>query len=241
MKNSIFKGIYFQHEEASRACELANAKTEYPNDIWKSRQLAFLSEASAGRSPRPQILSGHLAKHHVRGVFDYGGGSGWTLTLMESLGYPLQERVIIETSQSISWFKELNPSLKWVNEGDTDSIKEIGSNTVFYSNSCIQYLRNYKDSLTNLLRHRWTHVIFEDLPNFSDRDIWTLQQYYGFWNPYHFFKIDDFTNFVESLGYELILQQNYIDSFPENWDYEIQDKSSSLEPNFPLSLIFKRK
>ena len=241
MENYIFKGLYNDSFVCQAAAQIANKDVEYPTEIWKSRQVAFLNSAKSGHAPRPQILSEYLNTGKFENLIDLGCGSGWIISLMQEKGFQFNEMIGIETSEAISWFKDFNPKINWQTLEHFNTADDFANQTILYSNSCIQYFQDLEVVLSELLKHNWDCVIFEDVPNVEIQDVWTNQQYYGFSVPYHFFEANSLIKFIEHLGYELVLKNFYIDTFRGDWLYEIHNPEGNLKPNQPLTLVFKKK
>jgi hypothetical protein len=239
--NRIFKGIYKDNGICQAAAEIANTDVEYPADIWKSRQLAFLNSANSGHAPRPQLLSEYLNIGNFNKLIDFGCGSGWLISLMQKKGFQFEETIGIETREAISWFEDFNPEINWQTLENFHPVDEFGMDSIFYSNSCIQYFQDSEMVLSNLLKYNWEYVIFEDLPNVDKQEIWTHQQYYGFSVPYHFFEANSYVKFIEDMGYELIFKNFFVDTFRDDWLYEIEYPEGLIKPNQPLTLVFKKR
>lgn len=238
--NSIFKGIYPDHEEAENYSRIVNGDAKYPQEIWKARQLSFLELASTGKVAREEVLSKILRDSGLRNVVDFGGGCGWIFKALEMNGLELAEKTIIETAETIDWFSMINPNLVWQKYDEVD-LRDINTDrAVLYSNSCIQYIPDAYEYLQKLISYDWPYLIFEDIPNVDGNDFWTLQQYYGYSSPYHFFNLNELSIFISSNGYQLVNKFNYSDSFPENWCYQIEHEERTFVPNSPVTLIYQR-
>ncbi len=237
MSNQIFQGIYQNYDSALSACERYNLDLNYPIKIWKRRQLDYMSLAK-NHSPRFESISGVLAKNSIQQVVDFGGGSGWLFTHLANLGYKINSRIVVETQETISWFKEYNQEVTWITDSNLNELNPIKNSAILYSNSCIQYIETLRHLKSVLLRP-WAYLILEDIPNFNGPDFWTRQQYYNFNIPYHFFNINKLRRYIESLGYRLEASSDYPESYPENWEYKIRGNGLLRVPNSAKTLIFK--
>jgi putative methyltransferase (TIGR04325 family) len=239
MRNQIFEFTYASYKDAHASCSVLNANQDYPAEIWKSRQLSYLTDASLA-SPRQESISEVLISNQISQVVDFGGGSGWIFRYLSMRDLQVVSRIVIETESSVEWFREFNKEVVWVTKSSLGELEVMDGKSVLYSNSCIQYLEDLKVDFLDLLLKPWEFIILEDIPNVKDSDFWSLQKYYDYKIPYHFFNLQSLVNQIESMGYKLINQINYYERYPENWDYQIKNVNSLITPNSPQTLIFRR-
>jgi len=237
--NPIFQGVYERFQEVKFACTSENLGQTYPLDIWKERQLGYLEYASHS-SPREESLSKILRSNRINQILDFGGGSGWLFKYLSNIGFEIESQIVVETNETISWFKEFNQEVTWMNQSSLGDLVVLEDQAVLYTNSCIQYLEDLENDFLNLLSHPWKFVLLEDIPNLSNRDIWTRQHYYNFEIPYHFFNLDLIIANIESRGYVLESQNEYLQIYPENWHYQIEHNQNLIIPSNPKTLVFSR-
>jgi len=239
MKNQIFEFIYENFEDANSACSVLNTNKHYPVEIWRTRQLSYLTDASLV-SPRQESITEILISNEISQVVDFGGGSGWMFRYLSMRGLNVVSRIVIETESSVEWFREFNKEVVWVTKSSLRDLVVMDGKSILYSNSCIQYLEDLDLQFLELLLKPWKFIILEDIPNVENSDFWSLQQYYDYRIPYHFFSLKSLISRIESLGYKLINQIDYSEKYPENWDYQIKNVNTLITPNFPQTLIFCR-
>lgn len=238
-EQSIFRDTYVNFLETKEACENYNFSISFPDDIWRRRQEMFLRTSLSGEAPRPEILSTFLPGKNVRRLLDFGGGSGWLVPFLKSKGIIFDVMDVVETEESITWFSSMNSEIHWIRNKDLQFENIDSSETLFYSNSCIQYLPNLEEFLGQLLKNDWKYLIFEDIPNVEGVDVWSRQQYYGYSTPYHFLNLDKLISIFQGFNYKVIEKHDYLDDFPEKWRYQIATDESVLVPNVPSTLIFE--
>lgn len=157
---------------------------------------------------------------------------------MKVLGYDENFLAIVETDESISWFNERNTDFVWMTNKELSKVQLNGQKAVFYSNSCIQYVDKIELLLEQILKKPWTYLIFEDIPNLKNRDIWTCQKYHGFMSPYHFFDVNTLISLIENFGFKMIINSEYQATYAADWGYLIEEKDSVISPEKPRTLIF---
>ena len=239
MKNQIFEGVYDSYQAAYFDCIEINTNTDYPAEIWKSRQLEYLKKASEG-APRQESITEVLKNEKIDQIVDFGGGSGWLFKHLSKVGYEVQSQIVVETEDAISWFEEFNQDVVWIKNSSLRDFVLKDNNSILYSNSCIQYLDDSKSDFLEFLSFPWKYIIFEDIPNVAGQDFWTRQRYYNFGIPYHFFNIGSLISDIESSGLKLQVQIDYKENYPEDWEYQIKNRENFITPRTSQTLIFNR-
>ena len=239
MKNQIFEGVYDSYQAAHLDCIEINTKTDLPVEIWKSRQLEYLKNASEG-APRQESITEVLKSEKIDQIVDFGGGSGWLFKHLSKVGHEVQSQIVIETEDAISWFQEFNQDVVWMKNSSLRDLVVKENNSILYSNSCIQYLDNSKSDFLEILSFPWKYIILEDIPNVTGQDFWTRQRYYNFCIPYHFFNIDSLISDIESSGPKLQAQLDYNENYPVNWEYRVKSSGNFITPRTSQTLIFNR-
>ena len=239
MKNQIFKSVYDSYEAAYLDCTQFNAKINYPVEIWKSRQLEYLSKASEG-APRQESITKVLLSNDIDQIVDFGGGSGWLFKYLRNLGLEVQSKIVVETEDSIRWFRKFNNEVVWIENSSLSDLVVRENTSILYTNSCIQYLDDLKSDFLDFLSFPWKFIVLEDIPNIMGPGFWTRQQYYDFSLPYHFFNINSLISTIETFGFKLQVKNDYIQTYPENWEYRINNNDILIRPDTPQTLIFGR-
>lgn len=239
MKNFIFESIHETYHAAYQDCVERNVDINYPVEIWKKRQLEYLTQASH-KAPRSESITKVIKCNRIDQIVDYGGGSGWLFRYLANTGYEVNSRIVVETDDSIIWFREFNPDVVWMSSSSLMNLFVQENSSVLYSNSCIQYLGDFNVEFEDILSLPWTFIVLDDIPHLDGRDLWTRQQYYDFNVPYHFFDLKSLIAYIESMGYKILEQAEYCENYPENWQYKIKNAESSISPRTSSSLIFRR-
>jgi len=237
MKNQIFEFVYDSYEAAFQDCIEINTNINYPVDIWKNRQLEYLTKASVA-APRQESITKVLKVNDINQIVDFGGGSGWLFKYLSGISREVESRIVVETEETISWFREYNQEVSWMKNSSLKDLVVRKNTSILYTNSCIQYLDETKSDYFEILSFPWKFIVLEDIPNIDGPDIWTIQRYYNFCIPYHFFNIKSLVSYIESLGYKMQMQIDYNETYPENWEYRIKNGQSLISPNTPQTLIF---
>jgi putative methyltransferase (TIGR04325 family) len=241
MSNYIFQESFPTYERALEFCTGKNINKSFPAEIWKARQLEFLRKAKLGLSPRVESITKILESERDLSIVDFGGGSGWLFQYLGTLGFKSNCLMIVETEESISWFKEKDSDFFWITNNAFFHFELTGDKNVFYSNSCIQYLGNLEAFFEEILTKSWSYLILEDVPNLETQDCWTCQNYYGYMSPYHFFKKDNLISLIESHGFELTQESNYKSIYPAEWKYQIAERNTVTEPGIAKTLVFRKQ
>lgn len=238
MKNQIFECVYDSYAAAYQECSEMNTDAAFPVDIWKNRQLDYLTKASEA-APRQESITKILKSNDIDQIVDFGGGSGWLFKYLTGVGHEVRSKIVVETEETISWFKGFNQEVSWFKNSSLKDLVVRENNSILYTNSCIQYLDETRSDYFEILSFPWKFIILEDIPNIEGPDIWTRQQYYNFCIPYRFFNIKLLISYIESLGYKMQIQTDYKETYPENWEYRIKNGKNLISPNTPQTLIFE--
>ena len=180
MSNYIFQELFPTYDKALEFCTGKNLNNNFPVEIWRARQLEFLRKARLGLSPRAESISKILEIERDLRIVDFGGGSGWLFQYLETLGFESNCLMIVETDESISWFREKDSDCIWMTNNEFVHFNLIGDKNVFYSNSCIQYIDGIEIFFKEILVKTWSYLILEDVPNLETQDSWTCQNYHGY-------------------------------------------------------------
>jgi twitching motility protein PilJ len=60
----------------------------------------------------------------------------------------LVNNIQLETNETISWFKEFNQEVTWMNQSSLRDLVVLEDQAVLYTNSCIQYLEDLEKKLS---------------------------------------------------------------------------------------------
>ena len=247
--HSIFGGKFSNFFDCLSYCLKMNTTSNnlyFPEKIWKDRQVAFLERQKKGLDSRFESILLHLPKQERFQIFDVGGGSGW---LFEKLIENFEDKFtyyLLETEKSLEIFSEIHAeritrkNFKLISSEKYRHQSIESDNLFVYVNSVLQYVDNPIHFLAKIVNAApAVKLVFDDFQNSSTQEYWSCQRYYGHLFPCHFLKVDDFINKIEKLGYKLIINEPYNQTFTSGWNYTIADAGEILIPERSRTLIFE--
>jgi len=155
----------------------------------------------------PIVLATIKNKHRV--ILDIGGGVNSIFSHLSTTQKKINSCYVLEREEVSSKFNKIVPEKYKGNLKYISSINDIPYNNldIVYFGSSIQYIKEYKELILNLVKLRpqiiiFSESIFSQLPD----DIWVLQQNMGsniF--PNLFVAEEKFIAFMDNLGYSCTL------------------------------------
>jgi putative methyltransferase (TIGR04325 family) len=245
----IFQGLFVDWpsvcEAAKYSGEGSRSTEAFNSDRWMTRQHEMLALARAGDYPRPTNLPFLQAICNPEFIVDLGGGSGWTSELLSKskiTGY--RSYIVLEIpnvcrefsrefseDSSMSFFSSISEAPDWM----------ISRTDVLYSNSVLQYFQDYS-TLTKLVSSLSPgYILLDDVITSTGETFYSLQNYYGISIPYCFSNLLDILKECTGLGYELLLNSEYLSRFNARMDPRIEGvKDSGFEIGRSRSLLFRK-
>ena len=88
--------------------------------------------------------------------------------------------------------------------------KNLRDVSIVHLGSSLQYIKDWKNILSDLAEYNPQYFLFTDLPAGDIPTYATVQNFYGFKTPYWFFNIEEIVSEMKSIQYELIFKANYL-------------------------------
>jgi putative methyltransferase (TIGR04325 family) len=117
----------------------------------------------------------------------------------------------------------------------------ISRTDVLYSNSVLQYFQDYS-TLTKLVTTLSPkYILLDDVITSTGQTFYSLQNYYGISIPYCFSSLFDIQKTCSELGYDLLLDSDYLSMFNARMDARIEGaRDTGCEIGGSRSLLFRK-
>ena len=243
--------IWLESFESYDACIQYQRRLDYgTNDMaafvserWVQRMRAMYQLAKNSEYPKATCLPQFMELNRESRIFDFGGGSGWTIELLnEKTLSRLESYVVIEQPEFLERLKSITSAPQKLEFCSPSDIRPgtSSSDGVFYANSSLQYLSSDEEARSIILSTRPNWLLFDDLQMSKGQEFWSLQRYYGRHIPCRFFNLEKVVMFLQELGYQQIFNFPYPKRYADGWLPRIEE-SSGLLPNLevPLTIGFR--
>jgi len=249
MNNYIWYGLFTTFEEAAIEAERLNQTlADTTNDgfnskIWQEKQIIMYQEALEGVYKRNTNIESALEDSKVESIIDFGGGSGWIHAFLQNKPHLKHiEYFNLEIPSTKAAFEQVIKTgnlYKWLDFDDSES--NFGINMI-YSNSAIQYLSNNKVLIDLVQRYQPTVILLDDVFESADQDLYSLQNYYKFYQVNRFISVNLLADQIQKMGYQLLEKIPYVNNYSEKMISEIllPDGTTLAKPS-TVSLKFVKK
>ena len=251
MGEAIFLGKFKKYLECFQYCSAKNHESgniQFPERIWRERQILQFGEQSSGQDYRSESISNFLRADTLYHILDFGGGSGWLFEKIQSVHSEKFEYCLVETNESLQLFADLHEGRRGVGNFMALNLDQLSTRqfsaaeNVLYINSVLQYIKEPIRKIEEILSvYLASTIIFDDLANCERDNFWTCQRYYGHLVPYHFLNLPELISSISGLGFSLVEQNNYTPSFSDGWDFRVENLGESISFDNPKTLIFKNE
>lgn len=212
----IWSGLFDTWDQACKAAPRGAQGPVFDDDRWReriTRQLAEYRdeyrEYGIAPPPRPSNLPWVCAMTSARSIVDFGGSSGWCWDyLQQSLpGHAISSYVVVELQSIVDYMTQSGLHVAPVTyKTITDSLEPCD---LIYSNSVLQYFESNAPLLQLVERTHPEYILLEDIVGKGDRDVFSLQEYYGSRIPQRFIGVQTLIRALHLLGYRVLLKIPY--------------------------------
>ncbi len=248
MHNYIWYGHFSSYAEAQIEASRLNAPSinesedGFNSKIWQEKQIIMFQKALNGEYVRNTNIETALLDLEVDSVIDFGGGSGWIFALLQNKpelkGIKYFNVELASTKVAFERVIKKSNMYQWIDLDDSGP--NVGQNMI-YSNSAIQYLSDNKILMDLAMRYKPSVVLLDDVFESSNRDTFSLQNYYNFYQVNRFISVDLLEEQMQSLGYQLKEKIPYINTYNKKMIAEILlPNGSTLTKPTTTSLKFTK-
>lgn len=248
---NIWEGVYSSFEEAPVVGD------GYNGNDWVENSLKLLNDLDTSLDFEnnvlvkrnrdnylPFLVASSLNSNQIMNVLDFGGGIGFTYKILKlktmnnvsNLKYH-----VIETPRVCEAGREYFANDKNIFfYEDFSSLKSLTID-ILHLGSCLQYVKNWKDLLSDLLSLKPNYVLLTGLVSGDIETFVSVQNYYGSKIPVYFFSTAEVIKFLESFNLKLSFKSEYTQSyFGKEGDVPMNNFPEKLRIKKPLNLFFKR-
>lgn len=236
-KNYKFKGIYKHYDDVPISGFGFNTESWINESFTLSNNIINSPDYNKTHKLLPMIVNSKFSKTNQIKIIDFGGNIGMDYQNLKLLckNY-IFKYFIIETNETCiyaSKFKQLNDSIFIsYNNFKTEFDNQID---ICYCNSSLQYVNNYENILIKFASLNPKFIVFERLSIGNHQTFFTCQTNIGGCIPYCVINNNKFKNFLITLGYDIIYEEEL--PYKYNIDYNnLIDYKINL-----INIIFKKR
>ncbi len=219
MRKGIWEGIYKSFGETPEGEQVFDSKKWI--ELSRERMAKLVDEASKeatipsvtfyNASLLPFLVALVQDRQKEVKVLDFGGGAGNTyIPLVSGLVDSRNiEYHIVDSERSC----KLGTSIFHNDERirfHTSLPKELWDVSIVHLGSSLQYVKDWKNILSDLARYNPGYFLFTDLPAGDIPTYATVQNFYGSKIPCWFFNIEEIVRVMKSIHYELLFKASYL-------------------------------
>ncbi len=221
---SIWQGVYASFDDAKVQNDELTRDSSFRSQRWFNNSLETFTKLRNAvaepdfihtfeileQDPLPLATAMVMGQKPTVRILDFGGGIGCSAVPL--LGHipdnSSVEIVIVDNSEICEFGNELFSDEPRVSFSD-ELPQESEHFDIIHCRSSLQYVDDWLDILGKLGRYHADYILICDLPAGDIPTIVTLQIYYEFLIPVHFWNIHEFIAAMENLDYSLKLKAGY--------------------------------
>lgn len=237
----IWEGIYKEFSDLGELENAHDSNTWHESELKKiNQQISNFNRGIVNSSSIENLLSVLVGSiynlNNTIRILDFGGGLGHSY-------FPL--RINLPDCFNLKYLIVENKSMcKLGNEVNKDfdeiffysRIKEQKVDLIF-AKSSLHYVSNWKQLLKKFKKLSPKYLIISDLPASENKTFVTSQKYYDYKIPVRFWNINEFLNFMDSMGYKLIYRHKIRNHYLKFLNHFEKD----YKLDYFSDLIFKKK
>jgi putative methyltransferase (TIGR04325 family) len=214
----------------------------WDSDGWKLRQVEFLKRSLNGEAPRYSILPSLFPSNSpTYSVVDFGGGSGWLFHNLTNSQFPLNNYLLVETSNLHLACPGNHEKYSYEPINIHLTPKYIYPRLILYFNSVIQYFASDLEVIKAVNRFTPSDVIFDDVTPSTGSEFFSQQKYYGQYLAVRFCDVSKLTELLRSVGYELVSTHLYKKVFGGAFTNEFEKNETDYAIGETISLHYRLK
>lgn len=215
-RTPIWSGLFDTWDQACDAAQQRARGRVFDNNRWLERITRQLSEYRAeyqaygiALPPRPSNLPWVCAMTSPRSIIDFGGSSGWCWDYLRNTlpEHSISSYVIVELESIVNYMTRSGLHAAPVTYKTMSEPLEPCD--LIYSNSVLHYFESNAPLLQLVERTHPEYVLLEDIVGKGDRDVFSLQEYYGSRIPQRFIGVETLIRALHLLGYRALLKIPY--------------------------------
>jgi putative methyltransferase (TIGR04325 family) len=248
--SKVWEGVYETFAQAGGHPGVHEEPVWLGKVIERARQAVQLSGGPSALAPiavtrdyaLPFVAALIARREKPLRILDFGGGLGASFLPLLRMLPPDQpiDFVVVENHSVCAAGREFFKDFRQITFREEVPDSNDGYD-IIHCGSSFHYVDDWQGMLKRLTTISADYLIFVDLPAADNKAFVTIQHYYGYGIPVHFWNLKEFISMVESHGYGLVFQARYKGSYlAADEDLPTLNFDSEHRLNYISQLIFRR-
>ena len=245
MKSYIWKKVNFKEDfykvnHHNNKKWILSLKKKIIENFKMSKENTIKTKYFIASSPLPIFLL-NLKKKKIN-ILDFGSGDHEIFFQLKNNVYK-DKKVNIYTKE-IKEVEKLYTDMKKKYLKNTKNVqlfigKDIKKYDIVHLSDCLQYIKNWKKFLTEIINKKPNYIFLNNLTAGSNNEYLTLQEYYGIKTPYRFFNLKKMISYFKD--YEVIFKSYYLNSILNIYGkYPQKNFRKKDRLGYPSTIILKK-